>query len=90
MGDINFEANPTFVLRESDTGSGVKQGVDLANPITFPIRREAMDANFDANPALILKPTGRGSVIRDGKEITRPITFPNGKTPSEDALEDEL
>lgn len=77
MADINLEAAPSFVLRESETGNKIKSGLDLAAPVTFP-RKETCDANFDANPAL-LKPTAHGAVLKSGKEISRPITFPNGK-----------
>lgn len=88
MADVNFEANPAFVLQESDKGSVLKKGECLAKPITFPHKKEATDVNFEANPAM-LRPTDKGSVIRVGQEISRPITFPNGRTPSEEASETE-
>ena len=75
MGDINFEANQTFVLQETEAGSRAKQGHNLANAISSPYRESLSDANFTANPCL-LKPTDKGSVIRKGKEISRPISLP--------------
>jgi hypothetical protein len=90
MRDVNFMANPTFVLQDTEKGSVAKQGKTLENPITVPNKEAFSDANFDANPAM-LKPTDQGSVLREGKEISRPITFPNGKTPflleNEDPIE---
>jgi hypothetical protein len=75
MGDINFEANQTFFLQESEAGSRAKQGHNLAKAISSPNRESLSDVNFTANPCL-LKPTGKGSVIRKGKEIARPISLP--------------
>jgi hypothetical protein len=75
MGDINFEANPTFALQDTEAGSRAKQGHNLANAISSPTRESLSDANFTANPCM-LKPTKEGSVIREGKEIARPISLP--------------
>jgi hypothetical protein len=75
MGDINFEANQTFFLQETEAGSRAKQGHNLANAISTPNRESLTDANFTANPCL-LKSTDKGSVIRKGKEISRPISLP--------------
>jgi hypothetical protein len=74
MADINFEANPTFVLRESDTGKSIKEGLNLQKPITNVIKPVAADINFDANPSILLRRTEAGQVAKEKGNLQKPIT----------------